>query len=249
YKGSDEYEAYVGTWKVVAEHSVGESLEYEDHPIEWEITIKPNRVNSLYEVYGWGTSIFTNSWGTPIAMEFDPANGNLNLISWGLCSSYTPTPDPNAGFKFSSYVANLYPIYESSEGSYAFYAVGQKILCTGKLDPATDKVVLEGQTDPKTGFPCAGVEAALGMGGPSGSQILAPIQIIEPKYRFVKNGVEYVPYTLAPYIMTRVSPSTKAAPAPKQDKAFQLQPVNGKRAQAAAQQTSVRGQFPISAKK
>lgn len=60
-KGCDGYEYMIGKWKVTAAHSVSTSYEYTDKPISFEIEIRPNRVDKVYECYGWGITKFTHT--------------------------------------------------------------------------------------------------------------------------------------------------------------------------------------------
>ncbi|MDE6490304.1 MAG: hypothetical protein K2L49_04010, partial [Muribaculaceae bacterium] len=202
-RGSDEYEAYVGTWTVTPDGATSE-VTAEDVPAPpFEITIVPNRVDQNYAIYGWGYSILSQY---PFMLTFNPSTKALEMWNGiagatNVISSYKFGKEDNPDAMFEAYNAVYAPIIEDpSSGMLSFWSPrNNECILAGKYIKSTDTVTLTGQRSASvssdTGMDAywASMEMQLAMGSPGGVQSWTPVQIIRPEYRFVYEGKEYTP--------------------------------------------------------
>lgn len=219
-RGSDAFEAYVGTWTVTPDGATSEVTAVGVPAPAFEITIVPNRVDENYAIYGWGYTILNQH---PFMLWFNPASRALEMWNGqkgatNVVQNYKFGKEDNPDAKFSYYNAIYYPIIEDpNSGQLSYWSPSNnECILAGNYIKATDSVTLNGQrsasvsSDTGKDAYWAGMELLLGMGSQSGSQIWTPVQIVQPDKRFIYEGKEYTPYHYAPYKMTRKSTDVEA---------------------------------------
>lgn len=235
--GSDEYEAYLGTWTVTPAGTVVEMAgqDEEGNPVKidtpthsFDITIEPFRTDSVYTVKGWGYTKFANSElhatfnKETKAIEFwNGQKGNVQVMT-----NYPFGPKDNPNAQYSTYTVTYYGFVEDPKTyQYNFYSSStEECILAGNLIPAIGKINLIGQKSSKASSPeygdvyWSGLECLLCMRSMSGSQYWIPVQIIKPEYVFTYNGIDLTLHHHGPYTLTRAEQQApaKAKAAPKQ---------------------------------
>jgi hypothetical protein len=208
-KGSDEYEAYVGTWIVTSDDATSEIVADSVPVSTFEVTIVPNRVDKNYAVYGWGNTIFNQR---PFMWLFNSTTKALEVWngSTGVTNVLQGYEYSGEGAKYTSYNVIYYPYLQDDSGNFSYWSSGSSDECilAGNYLKSSDKVVLHGQRSESNSTSTVdvnwvGIEVALAMGSQGGSQVWTPVDIIREGKRFVYQGKEYTPYHLAPYTMVR----------------------------------------------
>ena len=220
-RGTDAYEAYVGTWTVTPDGATSEVSPEGVPAPSFDITIVPNRVDQNYAIYGWGYTIFAKY---PFMLKFNPQTKALEM--WNGSEGATRVYDnyavdvneiPDA--IFSNYNAIFYGIIENPvNGQLSYWSTASsECVLAGNYIKATDgfsfnpqRAVVPSQQIGQDSY-WVGMECALGMGSQSGAQVWTPVQIIQPDKRFVYQGAEYTPYTYGPYKAVRKTADVEAA--------------------------------------
>ena len=224
-KGSDEFEAYTGTWTVTPTGTAVEMATTDDNgnPIvidtpvpSFDITIEPFRVDSAYTVTGWGYTKFSDKPFRAIfnkdtkAIEiWSNPKGNMNIQE-----NYPFSKNDNPDALYSSYNVIYYGICEDPKtGQFSYQSAGRDGECylAGNYLQALDRVMLLGQKSDYLSSPAYGdvywtaVEAVMCMGSMSGSQYWTPVQVIRPEYVFSYKGTDLTLHHYGPYTLTRKS--------------------------------------------
>lgn len=197
-KGSAEYERYMGEWTVTSTASSTNWAEYDQHPVSFDIKIEPFRVDSIYNVYGWGVTKFTDVY--PMKMYFE--DGKLTAWTGAHHGSVIYT-----GYPYTdgiSYNVALNSFMQNEDGSYSVYmASGEKV---GEAEYAEGGFEMQGvNSKDYPNIKCVGFDFCLSMGGQGWSKIFIAPEVVRPEL-VIKNGDEtYAPYIIGPFKFTRKS--------------------------------------------
>ncbi len=236
-EGSSEFEAYCGTWTVKPAGTVTDVSGVDengnqyvlDTPVPtFDITIKPLRTDSAYTVSGWGYTQFADiselhAYLNPETKAIEFYNGSKGNVSVMPNFEFSKNDNPDAIFSVYN-VAYCGIIEDPHTFQYSYWSSGSSIECilAGNYMQSLDRIMLIGQKSNYNSTPeygdvyWSGLEATLGMGSMSTSQIWTPVQVVRPECRFQHNGKEYTLYQHGPYTLERkaAAETTKAkAPA------------------------------------
>ena len=220
-KGSDAYESYVGRWRVTSASSISDYIEYEPHPISFEVTIEPYRVDSMYAVSGWGVTPL-NDTDHHIAFRFEPEKGNVLTVHTGRTSLL---PDWYFRYHHHDPLHTLVDDWAVSAGFYGDFGEDGVGLLQSSIEQA-----MQAKTDGRNGsFTMDGIMSAyqgawaikyigfdfiFGMGtGPYSSDLFFPRLLVKPEYAkdAVYNGEQHFPWIVGPFtfeLITRDIPNT-----------------------------------------
>lgn len=207
-KGSDEYERYLGEWTVTTAGSASPMPGYESKPITFDIKVEPFRVDSIYNVYGWGVTKFTDTY--PMKMYFE--DGKLCAWTGAHHGSVIYEGYPYSDGISYNIALNSFALYE--DGTYGVYmANGEKVGEGTYAESGFDMVGVKSKYygDNGVDVTCAGFDYCLSMGGPGWSKIFIAPEVVKDQY-VLKSGDEiYAPYILAPYSFKRKSTATTSS--------------------------------------
>ena len=235
-KGNDDFEQFMGTWTVTPAGTVTDVAGVDeqgnqyvlDTPVPtFDITIKPFRTDTTYVVSGWGYTQFADM--TQLHAHLNPEtkaiefwNGKKGNVSIMSNFKFDKNDNPNA--IFSEYNVAIIGIIEDPKTfQYQYWSSGntEECLLAGNYMAGLDRIMLIGQRSPYNSTAdygdvyWSGMEACLGMGGPSGAQQWTPVQVVRPECRFNYNGEDHTLYQHGPYTLTRkAAASTAKAKAP-----------------------------------
>lgn len=213
-KGSDAYESYLGEWTVTSTSSVSDSAGYVSKPLTFDVTIEPYRVDSIYTVYGWGVTKFSDEY--PCAMFFE--NNRLCVYTGADRGSviYSGYTYDDQGSHNSNWNVALQGFMHYDDDSYS-------VVMTG------GEKIFESDSCVNNTFSFAGIKSAylaesdidiayssfdffLVMGGMGWSKIFIPSAVVKEKYlTYGDKGNAYVPYSVGPFTFTRKSSATTAS--------------------------------------
>lgn len=207
-KGSEEYERFLGEWHVKSDFSVIQSPNYDFRPIEFDITIEPYRVDSIYNVYGWGVTTFADTYPMKMFLEDGKLTAWTGAHHGSLLNVQVPYSDG------ITYNVALNSFVKYAEGEYGVYALGGERVGEAEyaeggfsmVGVASAEYAEKGET-----LMCAGFDFCLTMGGPGWSKIFIAPEYTKEQYLVTVGGVQYAPYMMAPYAFTRKTSATTAS--------------------------------------
>lgn len=207
-KGSDEYERYLGEWTVTSASSTSTVASYEHKPITFDIKVEPYRVDSIYNVYGWGVTKFTDQY--PMKMYFE--DGKLCAWTGSHHGSVIYQGYPYKDGIDYNVALNSFTLF--ANGNYGvFMTVGEKV---GEAEYAEGSFEMKGvkskvYEEMGEDVMCYGFDFCLSMGGPGWSKIFIAPEVTKEQYLYDEGGVKYAPYILAPYTFTRKAATTTSS--------------------------------------
>ena len=199
-KGSQEYENFIGEWTVTSAYSVSSFEEYDRHPISFDIKIEPCRVDSMYTVYGWGVTKFTQT--LPMVMYFE--NNKLTVWTGAHHNSVIYQGYPYSDGINYNIALNSFTRYD--DGNYGVYmANGERIAEAEYSDGEFQMNGLKSEYYAEAGYNilCYGFDFCLSMGGPGWSKIFIAPETVRDEYVVKKDDNIYAPYIMGPYTFKR----------------------------------------------
>ena len=233
-KGSDEYDRFLGDWKVTSSGSVSTSASYDGRDVVFNIRIEPYRVDESYLVYNWGITKFTGDNTlvptAPTPMFFE--NGTINVYTGAANGSviymgYNYTDEAYGSIDYNV-ALNTYSNDVTSDGTYSVYMTSGEKVASGVYNEdgtvTLDGVLSAMYEEMGHSVKSKGFDYFLAMGGPGWSRIFIPEEVVKPEFLFQDAaGNNCVPYALAPYKLEKISgESTPAAPANLSDKSLKM---------------------------
>lgn len=208
-KGSEEYENFIGEWTVTSAFSVTTFLDgYDQRPISFDIKIEPCRVDSMYTVYGWGVTKFTQT--LPMVMYFE----DNKLTAWTGAHHNSVIYE---GYPYSdgiNYNVALNSFTRFDDGTYGVYMADGERVGEAEYDPAgfqMNGVRSEYYAEAGYDVLCYGFDFCLSMGGPGWSKIFIAPETVRDEYVITKDENIYAPYIMGPFTFKRKASSESAA--------------------------------------
>ena len=229
-KGSDDYEAYMGTWTVTPSGTSVEmaGVDESGNPTvintptpSFDITVEPYRVDDTYIVTGWGYTKFNNhrlfAKFNPDTKAFEIWNGKAGNVQ--VQTNYPFGPADNSDAKFNSYTVTYYGVVEDPNTmQYNYWGTSaDECILAGNL--FGERITMLGQKSPSASSAeygdvyWAGFEALLCMGSMSTTQYWTPVQVVLPEFVFTYNNIDLTLHHHGPYVLTRKAAAAKAAKA------------------------------------
>lgn len=207
-KGTDEYDRYLGEWTVTSAGSATTMPGYESMPISFDIKIEPFRVDSIYNVYGWGVTKFTDVY--PVKMYFE--DGKLCAWTGAHHGSVLYEGYPYSDGINYNVVVNSFAQYD--DGSYGVYmANGEKVGEAEYAEDGFDMVGVKSKYYEELGYNvvCQGFDVCLSMGGQGWSKIFIAPETVKDGYVIKSGDVKFSPYIIGPFTFKRKSASASTA--------------------------------------
>ena len=220
-KGTDQFESYIGTWKVTSSNSTTEAAG-NTGSISFNVTVQPYRVNESYMVTGWGTTIFRDHPNNRMRFIFE--NGKMNAYAgyigeksmWNtIASRYYPYTHETYGDVMADIGMFAYEVSESRGGyPYLLLATPNNPILTSTISGNTISMA-GGQGGEIADFgmsTVSGMDIFINTGGMGWSFTRRPAETVLPEYLTTIGGVQYGKYAVGPYTLTRVSSSAASKP-------------------------------------